>query len=134
MHSNGGRGLAAVAAVGESRRVKCSAALVHRRSFGGTGVIAGATGEKLRIVSTIGFSALGCSFAAVTSCRWRPAQSERSKTLPVRVQNLVDALRVHLQNMSESPNENHMSIAFPVEGNSGMNSGNLLEPTADAPR
>jgi hypothetical protein len=32
--------------------------------------------------------------------------------------------------MSESQNENHMSIAFPVEGNSGMNSGNLLEPTA----
>src|SRR5256885_13529855 len=75
MHSNGGRSLGPEAvspAAGESRRVGYSAALVHRRSFGGTGVIAGATGEKLRIDSTIGYSALGSSFATVASCRWSP--------------------------------------------------------------
>jgi len=61
MHSKGGRGLVAETvspAVGESRRGGNSAALVHRRSFGGTGVIAGTTGEKLRVISAIGFSAL----------------------------------------------------------------------------
>jgi hypothetical protein len=48
MHSNGGRCLVTEAtspAVGESRRVPHSAALARRRSFGGTGLIAGVSGE-----------------------------------------------------------------------------------------
>ena len=72
MHSNGGRGLAPKAkspVVGESRRVRYPAALVHRRSFGGTGVIAGASGEELGTVSAMGFTALGRSFATIASRR-----------------------------------------------------------------
>jgi hypothetical protein len=37
-------------------------------------------------------------------------------------------MRVHLANMVERPNENRMSIAFPVEENSGMDGGNLIDP------
>jgi hypothetical protein len=37
-------------------------------------------------------------------------------------------MRVHQAKMVERPNENRMSIAFPVEGNSGMDGGNLVDP------
>jgi hypothetical protein len=56
MHSNGGRSLvpeAASPAVGESRRVVHPAALGHRRSSGGTGMIAGASGERSKAISAI---------------------------------------------------------------------------------
>jgi hypothetical protein len=48
MHSDDGPGLVPETpspAVGESRRAGSSAALGHRRSSGGTGLIAGAGGE-----------------------------------------------------------------------------------------
>ena len=53
MHSNGGPGLvpeALSSAAGESRRVGNPAALLHRRSLGGRGLIAGASCELLRAI------------------------------------------------------------------------------------
>src|SRR5712671_5192910 len=132
MHSNGRHGLAAVAAVGESRRVRCSAALVRRRSFGGTGVIAGATGEKLRVISAIGFSALVIRLRRSPIVADSPLSRSAARHFLSRHKTSSILMRVHLANMVERPNENRMSIAFPVEENSGMNSSNLVDPTADA--
>jgi hypothetical protein len=61
MHSNGGRDLVpepVSPAVGESRRGYHPAALVRRRSFGGTRLIVGASGEFSWIVSAMNFSEL----------------------------------------------------------------------------
>src|SRR5712671_5069735 len=128
MHSNGRHGLAAVAAVGESRRVRCSAALVRRRSFGGTGVIAGATGEKLRVISAIGFSALVIRLRRSPIVADSPLSRSAARHFLSRHKTSSILVRVHLANMVERPNENRMSIAFPVEENSGMNGGNLVDP------
>ena len=64
MHSNGGCGLVPEAkspAVDESRRVGHPAALPRRRSFGETGLIVGASVERLIAVSVMGVSKPCCS-------------------------------------------------------------------------
>lgn len=122
MHSNGGRGLvpeATLPAVGESRRAGDSAALMHRRSFGGKGLIAGANGEWLGTVSVMGFPRL------VVRLRSRlvagaPFPSERSETTG-RCMELHRRLeRVRFGANTKCPNENRMFIGHSVEGNSGM--------------
>src|SRR4030081_1191470 len=125
MHSNGGRCLAPEAkspVVGESRRVRYPAALVHRRSFGGTGAIAGATGEKLRTALVMRhFASLFVCDGRVLSLAPRPVGAQRNHGRGNRTSSTFEY--VCPEDMTKGPNENRVSIAFPHERNSGMESG-----------
>src|SRR5271155_825375 len=62
MHSNGGCGFVSKAispVVDEGRRGRAAAALARRRSYTDSGLIAGASSERLRTVSVMGVSKLG---------------------------------------------------------------------------
>ena len=108
MHSNGGRGLAPEVAPpdsGESRRGGAPAALVRRLSSGATGgPIAGARGESLRTLSDMGFPNL-LLFATASV-----GDVEFLRRLSAYVGKVLTLGR----------NENRMSVAFSIEGNSGM--------------
>src|SRR5882757_1532166 len=100
MHSNGGRDLVPEAnspAVGESRRAGHPAALARRRSLGGKGLIAGASGESLGAISVMVFSALWLSACEVECCRRRLAPWDRAaRDFPSRHRASSVLVRVHL--------------------------------------